>query len=978
RAYLSISGKNFLPQESQITTIPTPRAKKATRVEITPSQLTLIPNHTQKLTVKNLTSNKAYLKEIDLPSLSGVLITNNCSDVDYLTSKGSCEIIFQSGKQIGSSSNTVGVYGKNFLSKEAHITAKSPHLPGKPTSIDLIPNQITLLPNQSKSIVINNQSRVATKGLSINIPTLDGVTVTNNTCGDELLGKTSCTIEFKANSDVVSKQSDSLLVTGNNFLSKQAQIDTNNPKIQLKKLTRVEITPNQLVLLPSQTREMTISNMTATTADIKELNIPDLSGVTITNNCGSEIAGLSSCTIEYKAAKKLPASAHGDVLIYGKNFLSEKAQVIAKAVNPPVIPTSVELNTNQVTLLPGESKKIVVTNRTRVKTEGLTVTLPELDGVSINNGCEGEVLAKSESCIIQLEANKKFPTQQANLQVSGDNFLAHSVEVNTKMLNPSHKPTSIEVSPSQLVLLPNQTKTITVTNRTPIQAQLKEIVLPSIEGVTITNNCSDNINGKSSCSITFQAGADINAHKDKLIVEGKNFLSQTSEVLTYSNTIQKGINISLSKHEFVTASNMDKQITVTVTNNSNVSLKDLKLIQTPNDNPKNPGNPILTINTNHTHDRHQCINKTYLSPGKSCEYILDYSPNVVSSAYYLNVKLSIQSSRLLSNTENLTINNYPTTIIYGNSNATKVLVDQHDNIYISHDQGPGGIYVYFSKQDTSTVTGSIKPAVIMNTINIYNFTIDQNGLVYIASKRGLFVYKPDPDNYDQYIQYSQLSTSMVLSVFVDQHGYIYSGNSTLLIYKPYKLNRKHYKLVTTLTDDDGILGNSIRSIVVDPFGKLYVGSSGGLAIFKPDSNSDNGYDFPKQLKSNNVYDIFVNTDGEIYTATGYFYAGVYYGSVNIYYNENRDYQTITTINPNSTAHSVFVDRDGNIYVGTQNIGLLIYNKNYALIETVTMNDGLPSNYIGSIFVKSRNIYLATGAPQTPVNGNSLSIFPKPN
>ncbi|MCF6777945.1 lamin tail domain-containing protein, partial [Thiotrichales bacterium 19X7-9] len=277
RAYLSISGKNFLPQESQITTIPTPRAKKATRIEITPSQLTLIPNHTQKLTVKNLTSNKAYLKEIDLPSLSGVLITNNCSDVDYLTSKGSCEIIFHSGKQIGSSSNTVSVYGKNFLSKEAHITAKSPHLPGKPTSIDLIPNQITLLPNQSKSIVINNQSRVATKGLSINIPTLDGVTVTNNTCGDELLGKTSCTIEFKANSDVVSKQSDSLLVTGNNFLSKQAQIDTNNPKIQLKKLTRVEITPNQLVLLPSQTREMTISNMTATTADIKELNIPDLS-----------------------------------------------------------------------------------------------------------------------------------------------------------------------------------------------------------------------------------------------------------------------------------------------------------------------------------------------------------------------------------------------------------------------------------------------------------------------------------------------------------------------------------------------------------------------------------------------------------------------------------------------------------------------------------------------------------------------------
>ncbi|TNF69231.1 MAG: hypothetical protein EP298_03595, partial [Gammaproteobacteria bacterium] len=548
-----------------------------------------------------------------------------------------------------------------------------------------------------------------------------------------------------------------------------------------------------------------------------------------------------------------------------------------------------------------------------------------------------------------------------------------------KMLNPSFKPTSIEVSPSQLVLLPNQTKTITVMNRTQIKADIKEIQLPDLTGVKVTQNTCANghINGKGSCIIQLHAGRSVESDKSQLVIIGKNFLSESSNIVTH-NTNNRGLNISLSKHEVTTATNIDKQLTLVVTNNSGLSLNALTLIQTPNDNPKNPGNPILTVDTSNPGDLNQCVNISYLSPGKSCEYILDYSPNVVSSAYYLNVKLSVQSSRLLSNTENLTINNYPTTIIYGNSNATKVLVDQYDNIYISHDQGPGGIYVYFSKQDTNTVTGSIKPAVIMNKINIYNFTIDQNGWVYIASKRGLFVYKPDPDNYDQYIQYSQLSTSMVLSVFVDQHGYIYSGNSTLLIYKPYKLNRKHYKLVTTLTDKDGILGNSIRSIVVDPFGKLYVGSSDGLAIFKPDSNSDNGYDFPKQLKSNSVYDIFVNTDGEIYTATGYFYAGVYYGGVNIYYNENRDYQTITKINPNSTAHSVFVDRDGNIYVGTQNMGLLIYNKNYVLIETITMSDGLPSNYIGSIFVKSRNIYLATGAPQTPVNGNSLSIFPKPN
>ncbi|MCF6777872.1 hypothetical protein L3V83_14990, partial [Thiotrichales bacterium 19X7-9] len=975
RAYLSISGKNFLPQESQITTIPTPRAKKATRIEITPSQLTLIPNHTQKLTVKNLTSNKAYLKEIDLPSLSGVLITNNCSDVDYLTSKGSCEIIFHSGKQIGSSSNTVSVYGKNFLSKEAHITAKSPHLPGKPTSIDLIPNQITLLPNQSKSIVINNQSRVATKGLSINIPTLDGVTVTNNTCGDELLGKTSCTIEFKASSDVVSKQSESLFVTGNNFLSKQAQIDTNNPKIQLKKLTRVEITPNQLVLLPSQTREMTISNMTATTADIKELNIPDLSGVTITNNCGSEIAGLSSCTIEYKAAKKLPVSAHGDVLIYGKNFLSEKAQVIAKAVNPPVIPTSVELNTNQVTLLPGESKKIVVTNRTRVKTEGLTVTLPELDGVSINNGCEGKVLAKSESCIIQLEANKKFPTQQANLQVSGDNFLAHSVEVNTKMLNPSFKPTSIEVSPGKLVLLSNQTKTITVMNRTQIKADIKEIQLPDLTDVkVIQNTCANgHINGKGSCIIQLHAGRSIESKTSQLVITGKNFLSESSNIVTH-NTNNRGLNISLSKHEVTTATDIDKQLTLVVTNNSGLSLNALTLIQTPNDNPKNPGNPILTVDTSNPDDLNQCVNISYLSPGASCKYILDYSPGEVDSAYYLNVELSVQSSLLLSNTEDLTINSYPSNPPQGGDKISTVFVDQHDNIYTGNDAG----HVQISLSDSSgDNTGSITPITIGTGTNtaVNDIFVDKKGYVYAAAGNSgyLKIYQPDPSDKRHYILYAELpvndgSPAGVTAVFVDQHGTVYVGSADhgLYIYQPDTLSDTHYtQTPKILTTDDGLASNYIHSIFVDTKGKVYVGTKNfTTTVFDPDLVTYHSLSI-----GGPSYSIFVNTDGKIYIGSS--------NGLHVFYNEANNFALIKHLSIGSV-FGISVDRNGNIYAGTRDSGVLVYNKSYDLIQTITSDDGLVSDsysYVNDLFVKG-NIYVSCGDPQQSYGG--LSIVAKPN
>ncbi|MCF6765604.1 hypothetical protein L3V82_07455 [Thiotrichales bacterium 19S3-7] len=973
RAYLSISGKNFLSQRSQITTIPTPRAKKATRVEITPSQLTLIPNHTQKLTVKNLTSNKAYLKAIDLPNFSGVLITDNCSNLDYITSKGSCEIIFHSGKHIASSSNAVAVYGKNFLSQEAHIMAKSPTIPNKLTTIDLIPNKITLLPNQTKSIVINNQSRVATKDLNIVIPTLEGVTVTNTTCGEELLGKSSCRIEFKASNNVLSKQSESLFVTGKNFLSKQAQIDTNNPKIQLNKLTRVEITPSQLVLLPSQTRVMTISNMTAAAAEIKELDLPDLSGVEITNNCGSEIAGLSSCSIEYKANKVI-ASANDKIIIYGKNFLSQKGQVITKVVRPPVIPTSVELNTNQVTLLPNETKKIVVTNRTKISTQGLAVNVPELDGVSVNNGCQGQVLAKSESCIIQLKANKKFPTQKATLKVSGDNFLSHTVEVTTKMLNPSYKPTRVEISPSKLVLLSDETKTVTLTNRTSVKAKIKTISLPSLSGVIITNNCPDELDGNTSCYITFKANNELQGQESQLVIEGENFISKSSEVFTHNNTLEKGIRISLSKHEVTTATDIDKQLTLVVTNNSGLSLNALTLNQTPNENPKNPGHSIVTVDTSNPDDLSQCVNISYLSPGASCKYILDYSPNVVESAYYLNVELSVKSGRLTSNTENLTINSYPSNPPQGGDKISTVFVDQHDNIYTGNDAGQ----VQISLSDNKDAdTGSIAPITINTGTNtaVNDIFVDKKGYVYVAAGHSgyLKIYQPDPSDKRHYILYAALpvddgSPETVTAVFVDQHGTVYAGSGTngLYIYRSDPSSETHYSQTPTiLTTDDGLASNSIQSLFVDTKGKVYVGTKNfGTTVFEPDLVTYHSLSI-----GGPSYSIFVNTDGKIYIGSS--------NGLHVFYNEAKDFALIKHLSIGSVK-GISVDRNGNIYAGTRDSGVLVYDKHYDLIETITSDNGLVSDsysYVNDLFVKG-NIYVSCGDPQQSYGG--LSIVATPN
>ncbi|MCF6766837.1 hypothetical protein L3V86_00450 [Thiotrichales bacterium 19S11-10] len=647
-----------------------------------------------------------------------------------------------------------------------------------------------------------------------------------------------------------------------------------------------------------------------------------------------------------------------------------------------------------------------------------TTTVAKAD----SSTCHGD-LASGESCIVQLTTPNLINTDKKNekaqyIMQNKDNDIDAAIS-NVAIVTPV-----VKVSSSLSAIHSLQKTTFTIKNTSPVTARNLNITLPELNNVKlVSNTCGENLPGYDKCQVIYQAGTHPSGSSE-LTVSGDNFAS-TSTTIEASTPAR--LEVSVSPTHITTNSNVNKIVTLNVTNNSRYPVSDLQ----------------VTINSSIASSFHDTTDSTCnsdysLKSNNSCKYVYKYKPGDIDEASYPDVSFEVTANNSSNSAKTtLTINNYP--------------------------------YFYDIPQNTQRVHNSLSN----HTVN--SVSVADNGKVYVATNAGLSTSTSDNLSSNQWQQFTTADTKLYSDIigttFIDSNGFIYissyedgisisydnglTWHKTAPIFIPHP--KKHYiysnapwvsaiyvyvnngsttiyagiskgiRFSTNKGKTWHACGDSppkVNSIYVDSTGHIYItGWDNGLYISKEANNCNSGWDIIKtnsyenhNIASNNTTKVYIDNHDYIYLGTdkGLSYstdAGkswmtglsgntiksidtdssnrVYIGtSSGLFVSDNAltDDSTLLTWQQytNDDINSLTLDTNGMIYEGTNKNGLFVY-KNINDLQplskaindpdyTISSDDSSPINYPNdSLFIdQNQKIYVGTwgGGLYTSIDGGT--------
>jgi len=257
---------------------------------------------------------------------------------------------------------------------------------------------------------------------------------------------------------------------------------------------------------------------------------------------------------------------------------------------------------------------------------------------------------------------------------------------------------------------------------------------------------------------------------------------------------------------------------------------------------------------------------------------------------------------------------------------------------------------------------------------------DRNGNIWIGTKdKGLNKYDRKTERFERYNSDStnlsnSLSDSSVTSVFEDSKGVLWIGTANGLNSFDYKTNR--FSKFTLINESVNTGLNTINSISEDKDQNLWVGTENGLikiaASRKTLKTYRNNSANKTSISDNQIHVIFVDKEGEVYIGTnqGFDIYNKFLDSfIRIQFN-NQD-QGIEI-------YSITQDKRGNLWIGTFGNGLIRYNKKQEsfseFVNIPSFSQSLSCNYIFSLCIdRSGLLWVGTYGDEGSGGINKLDL-----
>uniref|UniRef100_UPI00404A52B8 two-component regulator propeller domain-containing protein n=1 Tax=Fulvivirga sp. TaxID=1931237 RepID=UPI00404A52B8 len=222
------------------------------------------------------------------------------------------------------------------------------------------------------------------------------------------------------------------------------------------------------------------------------------------------------------------------------------------------------------------------------------------------------------------------------------------------------------------------------------------------------------------------------------------------------------------------------------------------------------------------------------------------------------------------------------------------------------------------------------PFLKNNTITTLNN--DKYGNLWIGTFLGLYRYQPNANLLDFLDESSGLPNNIIRTIIFDDDGNLWGGTYRGGIF--YLSDG----IITTYSEKSGLNSNIVAGIAEIGTDSFLFGNENGVLNILEDGVISR-YTPPIKLPSDRLKHMFVDDQKRVWVAT--------YGGLFMLNGPNSKAFTIGSGFPDNFTRMTYQDKNGTIWVGTKNAGLIKFN---SLDDWKVIDDkkGLTSNYIMSI------------------------------
>lgn len=254
-------------------------------------------------------------------------------------------------------------------------------------------------------------------------------------------------------------------------------------------------------------------------------------------------------------------------------------------------------------------------------------------------------------------------------------------------------------------------------------------------------------------------------------------------------------------------------------------------------------------------------------------------------------------------------------------NGVNTLKSSGNLIYLGTGRG---LYVWDGEK--------VKKRSILANKTITSLTVDNQNTLWIGTMRGLFRYPVTTNRLDSLNEESGMPNNIVRDLMFDQQGNLWVGTYRNGIF--FLADGS----ITSFTKNDGLTTNIITSVVEIDKDHFILGNENGI-LNVLDDGIISTYLPPIPIPTERLKNLFRDKSGKIWVST--------YGGLVVLDGENSRQFNIENGFPDNFIRLAFQADDGSVWVGTKNAGIIIFNSLNDW-EQLSIDDSLSSNYILSI------------------------------
>ncbi len=268
---------------------------------------------------------------------------------------------------------------------------------------------------------------------------------------------------------------------------------------------------------------------------------------------------------------------------------------------------------------------------------------------------------------------------------------------------------------------------------------------------------------------------------------------------------------------------------------------------------------------------------------------------------------------------------------------------------------------------------------------INSLAVDNYNNIWIATISGINCFIQEKNSFLYFDKNkNKLSNNYVKVVFIDSNNYLWVGTQN-------GLNRTKKQLTDSLNDstlrfihfptdsiNESISNNTINCLYEDTKHQLWIGTQNGLNKYNPETKEFEQYYFTQKNtyhKENDVNSIIQLKDNIFWVATKQGLFELNTANKNI--SKISDWDFFKNQKISGTFTKLFKEPNGNVWIGTQNSGLILYSSRKSNFSVYKKDNSkkhsLNSNYILSVYVdRSSTVFIGSrlglNISKTNING----------